>query len=264
MMYDPCTDGRPEYFDIDGDHPFADGLKFLGAGRFPESKYFHDSSQDFRGGGGSGNHGTLTNMAVPATATSGWAWDSFLGRWTTGYMGTTDKVAYTLPNLSVFSITSWAKIDTDTGWKAATILAGVDTNCVVWPRAASGLQVNTSDYSSVGTGVAVPINVWLPYAFTASGTSAVLYQAGIAYPKTLAAAFNLALSVGSGLLLTSASHLSDICVWNRALSAAEIAALADPSNVMLSGLLLPPRRRIFAAAAAATGNRRRRVLCTGA
>ena len=37
---------------------------------------------------------------------------------------------------------------------------------------------------------------------------------------------------------------------NRVLSLAEIRQLADPSNVMLSGLILPPRRRLFAAGVA--------------
>jgi len=31
--------------------------------------------------------------------------------------------------------------------------------------------------------------------------------------------------------------------WNRALSLPEIQQLADPSNMMLSGLILPPRRK---------------------
>jgi hypothetical protein len=38
----------------------------------------------------------------------------------------------------------------------------------------------------------------------------------------------------------------DILIYNRALSPAEIQQLADPSNVMLSGLILPPRRRLWA------------------
>ena len=66
-------DGRPERFSMNGGHPLAQGLVFAGLGELPNSTYFHDSSL-YR------NSGTLTNMAVPATATSGWAWDNYLRR----------------------------------------------------------------------------------------------------------------------------------------------------------------------------------------
>jgi hypothetical protein len=39
--------------------------------------------------------------------------------------------------------------------------------------------------------------------------------------------------------------LSDVSVWNRVLSLSEIQQLADPSNVYLSGLIVPPKRRLW-------------------
>ena len=77
---------RPQSFELDHSHPLARGLVFAGLGRVPHSLVYRDSSLY-------GNHGTLTNMAVPATATSGWAWDNFLGRWATRYDGDNDYVS---------------------------------------------------------------------------------------------------------------------------------------------------------------------------
>jgi hypothetical protein len=72
-------------------------------------------------------------------------------------------------------------------------------------------------------------------------------------------------SVGKNYAATN-GWIADAMIWSRVLAASEISALADPSNVMLSGLILPPRRRLFAAATAATTSnpRRRLLLCTGA
>jgi len=41
-------------------------------------------------------------------------------------------------------------------------------------------------------------------------------------------------------------QLADVMLHGRVLTPPEIQALADPSNVMLSGLILPPRRRLWA------------------
>ena len=43
---------------------------------------------------------------------------------------------------------------------------------------------------------------------------------------------------------------SDFVLYDRALSTAEIQQLADPSNTMLSGLILPPRRMVWPVAVA--------------
>jgi len=42
------------------------------------------------------------------------------------------------------------------------------------------------------------------------------------------------------------ASLADPLIYNRVLSPSEIQQLADPSNVMLSGLILPPKRRLWA------------------
>jgi hypothetical protein len=40
--------------------------------------------------------------------------------------------------------------------------------------------------------------------------------------------------------------VGDVLLYKRALSVGEIQELHDPSNAMLSGLILPPRRRLWA------------------
>jgi hypothetical protein len=108
-------------------------------------------------------------------------------------------------------------------------------------------------------------NVWWHFAETMVGSTRQLYANGIAGSSDAYAYDPTALVLGSRLdcLDTTWPGLtSSVMRWNRALSGAEIAALADPSNALLSGLILPVWKRVYAAAAAAppAGNRRRRVL----
>ncbi len=44
--------------------------------------------------------------------------------------------------------------------------------------------------------------------------------------------------------------ISDVLLYDRALSPSEIQQLADPSNVMLSGLIVPAQRKVWSVAAA--------------
>jgi hypothetical protein len=267
MMYDPCTDGRPDYFDVDGDHPFADGLKFLGAGRFPESKYFHDSSLY-------GNHGTLTTMSVPATATSGWVWDSFLGRWAIRYDEINDYIQ--LPVLNggnSFSVVAWCNIMSSVASRIY-IFSGSSaeaTSLEGFLNPSSGLQtfLLNGNYINHDWGDTASIQGWHVFSWIYTGVRVWLGRDGVFVDKGAFATtpnWTYAQHIGcsgthSGLF---GGQISDYLISSPALSTTVISQIAEPSNTTLSGLLLRPARRIFAAAAAATGNRRRRVLCTGA
>jgi hypothetical protein len=101
------------------------------------------------------------------------------------------------------------------------------------------------------------LSIWANGVFLASASTATV--------GAMAAAIDVTLGryATSGYYFTG--MLSDPLSFRRALSAAEIACLADPSNAMLSGWIQENRRRTyFVPAAAAGGNRRRRILTSGA
>jgi hypothetical protein len=81
---------------------------------------------------------------------------------------------------------------------------------------------------------------------TSDGTSINCYDNGISLgPITKAG--NLSFQwIGLEDTLSMSGRFSDPMFYRRCLSPAEIQQLADPSNVMLSGLILPPRRKLWA------------------
>jgi hypothetical protein len=261
---------RPEDFRLNSDCQLAQGLVFLGAGRFPESKYFHDSSLY-------GNHGTLTNMAVPATATSGWAWDSFLGRWRLNCDGTNDHVLVGNPvttQVNNFSLCGWINPRTLPQTTSFLIYNGTDACgygmgiCAVDQGSATNVGGLFGSIAWLTTTTPMSgVELWDHIALVYGQSTGKFYFNGRVLAETVTATPKTPVTrctVGNqDARCYVVGSLADPMVYNRALSVSEIAALANPSNVMLSGLLLPPRRRSFAAAAA-TGNRRRRVLCSGA
>jgi len=107
-------------------------------------------------------------------------------------------------------------------------------------------------------------------AVTKLGTSHTVFFDGVPMaPQTSDKTVNWSYALQIGIQKTTSQlypflgQISDPFIHNRALSPAEIQQLADPSNVMLSGLILSPKRRIFSVAGGAA-NRRRRLLICGA
>lgn len=248
---------RPEDFRLNADCQLAQGLMFLGAGRFAQSTRFHDSSLY-------GNHGTLTNMAVPATPTSGWTWDNYLGRWATHYDGTDDHAVLLTSAIASppFSIAAYFKA-TDL-LAARTLLSFGKTNDVFCEinlqttgilRALSSVAAGQS-YATTTTAAAAGISNHVVACFDAIDSRQIYLNGGASGTENTSRDTSNLTSTYIGAKKRTAlsqywfGQLSDMLIWARALSAAEIAALADPSNVMLSGLLLPPRRWLFSAAAA--------------
>jgi hypothetical protein len=263
---------RPEDFRLNTDCLLAQGAVFLGLGALAGSTLYHDASLY-------GNHGTLTNMAVPATATSGWAWDKTLRRWTLTFDGSDDyvvcgKALNTSASgtmaawvLHPVNQASWPVIMGDERWATNRNGATMGFDATQWLYADTATA--TTYARSSGVSAAAWTGKWFHFAVVwVTGTPITTYLNGVQNvgannaltPTGGPQPFTLGKDPGGAVCYLNGS-LADPGVWNRALCQPEISALADPSNVMLSGLILPPRRRVFAAS---TGNRRRRLLIAGA
>jgi hypothetical protein len=250
MMFDPCTDGRPEWWEIDIDHHLADGLRLLGGGRHPGSKYFHDSSLF-------GNDGLLTNMD-PATD---WVPVPELGRWATDFGGAASSQYIQLTTKIVFgsadpwSIAWWADLDDisfGTGIVGNEYTSGKYTRFLLGTYI-SGYAVCNDANGHVGD--SYNLTGRHHYAVISSGTAITIYRDGqlVQSPGFPSAGTWSFYRIGNHGVTSGDSvdgRVSDFGIWSGALSVSKIACLADPSNVMLSGLIPEPRRRIFPAAAA--------------
>jgi hypothetical protein len=257
MKHGSAIRQRPDFFGLDKTHPLARGLVFAGLGRGRQSLTMRDSS-------GRGNHGTLTNMAVPATATSGWAWDNFLGRWAMRFDGINDYVIG-LPNLPTSDLTfsCWVKLNvatpvtpSKTGFAyIGTYSAGEHypfTDGIVYLGLFTNKRFTVTPLTSVDRASWHTVAITLKY-----GSPSVwsMYQNGLlAYSTDTVAAIGATGAILGGAKLTASywldGRMADATIHTRVLSLAEISALADPSNAMLSGLIVPPRRRFWAIPAA--------------
>jgi len=252
---------RPESFYINNQHPLACGLRFAGLGRTRGSLTYRDESP-YR------NHGTLTGMAIPATATSGWQYVPQLGRMGTAFDGSDDEITAIIPQISVSSFSAafwgwWDGLDIVVVLRDSTTVVGTGT---FFPLNSTTVQYRVGG-TSLDSGSAFNLynSAWHHWTLTGIGTTASLYVDG----KLLHSG-----SGGTGAFINpwhfgrngggvEYSKLlgSDLVFWNRPLSPSEINILANPSDPMLGGLLEPLWPRVFAAAVAG-GNRRRRVICT--
>lgn len=226
---------RPQDFRIDYGHPLAKGLVFAGLGRHANSTHYHDSSLY-------GNHGTLIYVDVPATATAGWVWDSFLRRWATHFNGSFGYVSASPKCASGLTQVVWCNLHATGSYPAMFTLDAYAADLRFY---ASG---TTAQYENI-SGSAVSLNTWHCYAGTAAPVTktGTLYQDGrFQNSGTVTSDHTTGIYLGKRSDGNYMNGLvSDPLLFNRVLSSSEISVLADPSNTMLSGLILPPKRRLF-------------------
>lgn len=253
---------RPPFPRINRNAPLAKGLVFAALGGGASTLMMADAS-------GYGNHGVLTSM----DPTTDWVWDSTLNRWVLDFDGSNDYVTTgrdMFATVSAFTIAAWVKMDTSAFYEGIfgnkTTYDG--SGVVVWFQDNQlCLRVQNAGISGSGGdgrySVVCTAGVWTHGVWTYDGNTILAYQNGVPrYPlaigaKTLA---NTTVSVGKSYVGYYDGQISDPLLHNRVLSPAEIQQLADPSNVMLSGLILPPVRRLWSVPS--VGNRRRRFLVT--
>jgi hypothetical protein len=238
--------------------------------------YFQDSSTRK-------NDGTLTNMD-PATD---WQFAPELGRWALDFDNSNDHVIIAnAPQLNPARLTvgCWYMVTVSSADQWPLVLKSFTSHVApyyqyglaVYQSAsnrvlAGWLTVGGVRYTVSATGQ-FTLNTWHHAALTYDGETARLYSDGVevdsdatmsgdlssyATDLWLGAYENVALNSGT----VFGGRLSDPCIWSEAASQAEITALADPSNVDLSGLLMGRRRP---AVRSAVANRRRRLLIAGA
>lgn len=255
---------RPDQFTLNASHTLAQGLVFAGLGQIPGSTRYHDSSVF-------GNTGKLTNMD-PATD-----WVPALGRYAThqgvsGGAGEYIEIPASLgiSSLTALSIGGWQKViggeqfhsllynansvlsartlysdntGIETYWGSRTWRFCVQLTASPWAVEASGGTVGTSWTHVLGTFDASVIRLFINGNLVAenAGTSVSIQ----AFSKWF-----------SGQNTSNADYnnfqSADLVAYNRAIPLAQVQQLADPSNVMLSGLINPPRRKWWPVAAGGT------------
>jgi hypothetical protein len=256
---------RPIHFRLNTQNQLAKRLVFAGIGAHMGSERYHDSSAFGT---------TLTISGTPAITPL-----PMLGRIGLTLPGNTSKaeaVSSALPTAadSPFSISCWQNMTS----AALSSLFGFGGQL---PNASSGvnryiLVVNDkfmlwSGDADWDTGVA-----WTPgeqshICFTSDGTYLRFYKNGqlLAGPTSRPAWTTAQTYITIGRMhqygsFSFTGSYADGLIHGRALHSSEVQQIADPSNVMLSGLILPPCRQYWAIPSAATGNRRRRALIASA
>ena len=202
-------------------------------------------------------------MAIPATATSGWRWDSFLGRGVWAFDGSNDYVQAVGNNSTAFTAACWVKIAATTTATQIYLEYSASNNLRYGIGSYAGgypfvPRINAGSPYRVASAATFVTGKWYHFAGTSDGSNYAMYINGVSVAITGSSTSSCdtasVLRIGQGCSTASNysnSSIGDPCIWNRVLSLPEIQQQADPSNVMLSGLILPPRRRIFATAAAA-------------
>jgi hypothetical protein len=260
---------RPQNFRLNRNHNLAQGLVFGGLGRYFNSTYYHDSSLY-------GNHGTLTNMDPPTA----WVFDPFLGRWVNAMTASGNYIAFG-DDATAPAAVSCERISVGVWCKRTNYADGFDGG-VARGRAMdaySGLSweltwLNSLAYFGASNeantvkksgNASITDNNWHHYLGSYDGAYLRIFKDGVAATPT---AFTDAIDyvktynyfrIGyayTGTTYCLNGYLADVCIWNRALSSAEIQQLADPSDTMLGGLLQYPTRKWWpvAIAAALGGN----------
>ena len=247
MYYDPCTKGRPENYRINSGHPLYNGMAFGNFGGNPRTLRYQDDSSGQ-------NNGTLTGYSTdPTNANSPgnqWQWDNYLRRWVLGFDGSADYVSATLVPATSYTKVAWVNLSANGNYPAVMCFGSSENEDLRFYGTTRVAQLNNV------SGDAVTVGTWSHLAGVCIGTTGTLYQNGVSKGSGGVSVLGGSLLIGKrsdGAFLPG--NIADPLFYNRALSPSEIARLADPSNVMLSGLLLPPRRRLFAASVTGVGYR---------
>lgn len=253
---------RPPNFNINPDSNLAQGLVFAGLGKDPGNVTMFDSSRYL-------NNGTLTNM----TPSSDWLFVPELGRWATDYNSASEQIQ--IPGLSNFhvikksnpiTVAGWIKVTQSTSYQYGIGPLGksVDWTCGLAKHWLDSAQNNSMIFqvregeagSSTVRGVYLrydyTTNVWYHFAVIWEYISgyehrATFYINGQNISSGTVHVYFATDRTGSGIICTPAFYggedryrtgsVADSLLFDRALSANEIADLADPSNVYLSGLI---------------------------
>jgi len=259
---------RPAFSRINRNAPLAKGLVFAGLGGGASTIHYSDAS-------GYGNHGTLTGFAgdgnLPADQ---WKWDSTLGRMVLGLNGSTDYVQCEAAGntAGTVSVSLWILLGRVN--VAHQIPFGSTSALQQWiiqirTNAAIDFQSSANSYTHATFATTLVTSRWYHVLGTYNSVTKLrrIFVDGVegtplqntadppanAGQKTTLGALWTGSACADHAMGSVADPLIAFADWSM-----YAGQLADPSNVMISGLVLPPRRRVFASAGSGL---RRRILC---
>jgi hypothetical protein len=246
---------RPEDFELNTDCQLAQGLVFAGFGRHTKTNRYHDSSVY-------GNHGTLTNMD-PATD---WVWSDELGRLVLDFDGISDFVKIPAFSAIVGPAITWSVWCKLGGENDVDIIMESSTyyNYYIGTFMCSAASSEIRCYLRVpegyngGTIVRPSTGAWFHLSVVQDTSLVKEKEVTPRINGTLVTftqthndeganfvSYDIYLGSREGSSLFTKMQQADLCIHNRPLSPAEIAILANRSDPMLSGLILPPKRRLW-------------------
>lgn len=242
--FDPRV--RPVRFTLDTHHPLATGLVFAGLGG--NGVRLHDYSEYE-------NHGTLVNMED-----SDWSFDAMLGRWCLNLDGTNEGTTHLTTTaldgklLTLSAWIWWNDADTDYPRIFDRTYNGQFALYVTEVNRQLGMAVNTTggstDATDISAGNTIPASntAWVHVVGVYDGYDLLSYidgeynsskPAADGVLATSTSAWSIGQRTEAGSLRAFKGKISDPLIYDRVLSAEEIARLADPENVLLDDLLIP-------------------------
>ena len=225
---------RPNIIQLNHEVPLLRGNVFAGLGSGPGSARFDDSSI-YR------NDGTLTNMA-PATD---WVQSAELGRWALAFDHTNSETVTTplVLDTTTFTLATWA---TDVPANQGGIIAHnaaqsyKTLSLSLYDSSASNFACYLGDGGSyTKTYAMIPTDGWTTWhhycVSRQSGGTPRFFRDGKEYSAVVGTAYtSTATIVLAGVYRRFGGTACDEMIYNRALTPHEIAALAEPSNTLLS------------------------------
>lgn len=237
---------RPESFRLNRQHPLNRGLVFAGLGIGVGSTEYYDSSSLKQ-------RGTLFNMD-PAVD---WLWAPELNRFCCKTLAASSQyIDLGKPLLSGdFSVSFWLYPTTPGTFfsQYATGAAG-RTEWYIGAANVYAIQIAATTDTNCG---AVTYNKWAHISITRSGSTCAFYLNGLVNSAMMAAynATQIVQTVNTQIARAGTSYgttkTCDMLIHHWAIPQSYAQQLADPSNVMLSGLILAPRRRFWTTEAGA-------------
>lgn len=243
---------RPNIFSLNRNHPLAQGLMFAGLQQYSGSEQYIESSAY-----------NISSKLTNCDVVSNWIYDSILHRMVLKLDGINDFIDITIPPITSIpcSIVSWFNVtSTNTIYTIAAVSdynsPGVDYHIMLELSRGTLGRVGASTWSISGaTAVSndsFTANTWFHgaavFAATNNRVAYINGKPGSAETTNLTPVGIDRGQLGCNRVSTTSLYrlfsgkMTDALFYNRVLSLSEIQQLADPTNIMLSGLLQPPKR----------------------
>jgi hypothetical protein len=230
---------RPARFTLNTSHPLAQGLVFAGLGNHPGGDRMYDSSGYRRDG-----------MFIRMDAASDWNITSKLGRASLDFDGSDKSVRITsaiIPANHTVAVSLWL-YDREGNLQNWPVNSYGASELVIRQEAGQTVDFVLNSFSTndrVEAGTAI-LNEWCHLVGQYDGTNLQIWQNGILLGSVVpTGSWNGAngFSLGVGSASFCDCRMADVLIHDRALTTSEIQSLADPSNILLDGLIEPDSTR---------------------